>query len=278
PAVFVVVGMMACFGSVARVPLAVMLMVGEMTGSYTVLVPAMLAVGLAYLIVRQAGDTIYREQLDSRESEYAARAGSAMPLLDRITVEQAMSAPPVLLRADGGRAAAREALRAAGAAAAPMVDADGRFVGVLSSPDDGNEAGTRGDGTRGAGDADVLDRAAPTVPVSAHLDEAVRAAPPSGDGPWVTVVDADRKVRGVLTAADVVRGYRAALQADAERFRGLAESAGITTVTVRDDARDPAGFIGPALPDRVIVLSVLRSGIAMAPAEAGGPRAGDTVT
>ena len=34
PAVFVVVGMMACFGSVAHAPLALMIMVAEMTGSF----------------------------------------------------------------------------------------------------------------------------------------------------------------------------------------------------------------------------------------------------
>ena len=38
PAAFVIVGMMACFGSVAHAPLAVMLMVAEMTGNLSELV------------------------------------------------------------------------------------------------------------------------------------------------------------------------------------------------------------------------------------------------
>ena len=50
PAVFVVVGMMACFGSVAHAPLAVMIMVAEMTGSFSVIPCAMVAVGIAYLV------------------------------------------------------------------------------------------------------------------------------------------------------------------------------------------------------------------------------------
>ncbi|MFE7421404.1 chloride channel protein [Rhodococcus sp. NPDC057529] len=66
PAPFVIVGMMACFGSIARAPLAVMLMVAEMTGSIGVLVPGMIAVGLSYLIVRRSGKTIYRAQLENR--------------------------------------------------------------------------------------------------------------------------------------------------------------------------------------------------------------------
>ena len=43
--------MMACFGSVAHAPLAVMIMVAEMTGSFSVVPCAMVAVGIAYLLI-----------------------------------------------------------------------------------------------------------------------------------------------------------------------------------------------------------------------------------
>ena len=49
-----------------RAPLAVMLMVAEMTGSLSILGPAMIAVGLAWFIVRRSDDTIYRSQLRTR--------------------------------------------------------------------------------------------------------------------------------------------------------------------------------------------------------------------
>ena len=49
-AVFVVVGMAAVFGAAARVPIATMLMVTEMAGGYHLLVPAGLAVMIAYLL------------------------------------------------------------------------------------------------------------------------------------------------------------------------------------------------------------------------------------
>jgi len=63
PELFMAVGMVALFGGVARAPLAMILMIAEMTGSYAVLIPAMLSVGLAYLIVGE--HTIYRSQLPS---------------------------------------------------------------------------------------------------------------------------------------------------------------------------------------------------------------------
>jgi CIC family chloride channel protein len=68
PAVFVVVGMMACFGSVAHAPLAVMIMVAEMTGSFSVVPCAMVAVGIAYLLIRRANVSIYRAQRLDRDA------------------------------------------------------------------------------------------------------------------------------------------------------------------------------------------------------------------
>ncbi len=50
PAPFVVVGMAAVFGGAARVPFATLLMVVEMTGGYSVLVPAALAVFLSSMV------------------------------------------------------------------------------------------------------------------------------------------------------------------------------------------------------------------------------------
>ena len=50
PAPFVVVGMAAVFAGAARVPIATLLMVTEMTGGYHLLVPAALAVLLSYVV------------------------------------------------------------------------------------------------------------------------------------------------------------------------------------------------------------------------------------
>jgi len=75
PAPFVIVAMIACLGAIAHTPLAVLLMVVEMTGTLTVLPPAMLAVGIASLIVGEA--TLYTSQQATR-SENAA-PGSVSP-------------------------------------------------------------------------------------------------------------------------------------------------------------------------------------------------------
>jgi CIC family chloride channel protein len=76
PGVFVVVAMMACFGSVAHAPLAVMIMVAEMTGSFSVLPGAMITVGIAYMMISRTNVSIYRAQRLNRESDLVQRGDS----------------------------------------------------------------------------------------------------------------------------------------------------------------------------------------------------------
>ena len=73
-AAFVVVGMAAVFGGAARVPMATLLMVTEMTGGYRLLVPAALAVFLSYLVQRLLSERFAYRSL--YEAQVPARADS----------------------------------------------------------------------------------------------------------------------------------------------------------------------------------------------------------
>lgn len=79
PGIFVVVAMMACFGSVSRAPLAVMIMVAEMTGSFSVVPGAIIAVGIAALLLSRTNVTIYETQRLNRQTAEAERGGSDRP-------------------------------------------------------------------------------------------------------------------------------------------------------------------------------------------------------
>lgn len=74
PGVFIIVAMMACFGSVAHAPLAVMIMVAEMTGSFSVIPGAMVCVGIAYLLISRTNVSIYKSQRLNRETAAAEHA------------------------------------------------------------------------------------------------------------------------------------------------------------------------------------------------------------
>ena len=75
PGVFIVIAMMACFGSVAHAPLAVMIMVAEMTGSFSVIPAAIIGVGIAYLLISRTTVSMYQAQRLNRETAAAERAG-----------------------------------------------------------------------------------------------------------------------------------------------------------------------------------------------------------
>jgi CIC family chloride channel protein len=65
PSAFIVVGMMALFGAVAHTPIAVMVMLAEMTGNLSLLAPAMIALSISITIV--GNNTIFRSQLPNRK-------------------------------------------------------------------------------------------------------------------------------------------------------------------------------------------------------------------
>ncbi len=274
PAPFVIVGMMACFGSIARAPLAVMLMVAEMTGSLTILAPAMVAVGLAYLIVHRSGQTIYRSQLRSRAESQAARLVLGLPLLARIRVsDTAVPARVVLTDSEiAGEALAR--LREAAVPGAPVVDARGRFIGAVSR-DALSESVLAGHEDHPVGR--LADETTPTVTAQATLEEALDALPAGHR--WLTVIDDDRRVAGILGVREIVRSYRGTVQADAQRILSVSDDAGIAEVTVGDRSplRDSTIAEGP-IPDGVIVTSLQRGEVSLPVDGHTQLQAGDVLT
>ncbi len=224
PAPYVIVGMMSCFGGISRAPLAVMLMVAEMTGSLSILTPAMIAVGISWLIVRRGDDTIYRSQLRSRSDAPSQRLLAGLPLLAAIPVTRAMAEPSLVVAAASGSETTKRALDRSGHAGAPVVDENRRFAGTIArsmlvDPGIGRPVG------------DFVDAGAPTVSISSRLDvalESLTEAPQS----WLPVLDHERRVVGTLSVSDVVRAYRQELLSSAERISELGTTTGATLVTV----------------------------------------------
>jgi CIC family chloride channel protein len=81
-AAFTVVGMAAVFAGAARIPIATLLMVTEMTGGYHLLVPAALAVVLSYLI--QVGLTSKLKYKSLYEAQVDRKADSPAHHLEQI--------------------------------------------------------------------------------------------------------------------------------------------------------------------------------------------------
>ena len=268
PAPYVIVGMMCCFGGISRAPLAVMLMVGEMTGSLSILAPAMIAVGLSWFIVRRSDDTIYRSQLKDRSAAPAERLLIGMPLLATLRVDLAMAPPQVVLASDESTGEARRQLEGAGVPGAPVVDGQGRFVGTVAL----DALAPSGTGSAGSL-ASAVDPSAPTVSVSGSLGQAVEALVASSHR-WIPVLDGQRAVLGTLSISDIVRGYRLGLL---EGLRGLGSS-GATSADVEVGGRSV--LVGKRLADldlpaAIIVTSIQRGRDLVVPEGSTVLRAGD---
>jgi CIC family chloride channel protein len=271
PVPFVVVGMMACFGAIARAPLAVMIMVAEMTGSLSVVAPAMVAVGVATLIVRRADDTIYRSQLQSRAEAPANRLSASMPLSRTLRVADAMTPPRVILSGHNTVPEVVAKLDREGLPGAPVVDERGAFIGtVLRSRLDDRQGDEIEVGR-------LVDPTAPTITTDARLDSAVEALVNSRTN-WVPVLDERRAVAGILSTSALVRGYRAGLQANLRQVSTVARG------TVFVDERIAAGapldgrsLAEVGLPPGTIVMFLQRGGEPLLPNPETVFRAGDQV-
>ncbi len=86
PAAFALVGMGGIFAGVAKTPLTSIVMVCEMTGSYSLLVPLMLVCGLNIGLSRRW--TLYEEQVPSPIESPAHQGDFVVDVLERLLVSQ----------------------------------------------------------------------------------------------------------------------------------------------------------------------------------------------
>ncbi len=81
---FTIVGMAGFFAGVAKTPISTLLMVGELTGNYKLLLPSMLVVCISMLIVHRW--TIYSEQVRTRADSPAHRGDMLLDVLSDLEV------------------------------------------------------------------------------------------------------------------------------------------------------------------------------------------------
>ena len=252
PAPFVIVGMMAVFGGISRAPIAIMLMVAQMTGSIALLGPAMTAVAIAWFIVGRADDSIYRSQLRTRADSAARRLQFGLPLLSTLSVASVANDPTVLLHDHTTASEALHALREAGVPGAPVIDAHGTYVGTV----DMEVLARLADEHSTLPVAGMLDATTTTVAIDTTLDVGLEALTQAG-GRWVTVTSRNRHVVGILATGDLVRGYRRALDANVGKISQITAHA----VAVEERVGPHSKLIGhpirtAGLPAGCVVITV----------------------
>jgi chloride channel protein, CIC family len=252
PVPFMVVGMIACFGSVSHAYLALMLMVAEMTGSLALLPPAMIALGLAALVVGDA--TMYEAQLVNRAESPAHRFKFQMPLLASVPVKAVMSEPRLLIPETMSLERALEALMQQQLPGAPVIDSQDHFVGVIRR----KIAESRLHEEEKPSLKEVVVTDWPAVSVDDHLDVVIDGLT-SCHVNWACVTDRTGSVVGIVGMSDLIRGYRQALH-DSLQLLG---QTGSQTAIVEETVGPTSSLAGRTItqagwPPGTMALSLIR--------------------
>lgn len=131
----VLVGMGGFFSGVAKVPIASLIMVTEMAGSYTLLVPMMLVSCVAFLLTR--GVSIYEAQVLRRVDSPAHIGDFQVDVLERLTVREVMDPERAVAVVSPGMpfSSVLELVASSEQHAFPVVDDGGTVVGLFSVTD-----------------------------------------------------------------------------------------------------------------------------------------------
>ena len=202
--VFAVVGMGAAFAGAARAPMTAVLIIVEMTGQFSLILPMMLAVVIATGASRfMTRATIYTEKLRRRGDVLDDPVEGT--LLGTRAASEWMTEAPETLACQASAASAITALRRTKETVLPVVNEERRYVGLVSSLRLAEL--TQEDGSLDAplSDLPLIDEA---VAASAPRSEVLSALRRTGLQS-LPVVDEDRRVVGWVSERDLVnRMYR----------------------------------------------------------------------
>lgn len=197
PGAFALVAMAATFGASTRATFTAIVFVFELTRDYEVIVPLMLATVIADLVFNTLSDhSIMTEKLSHRGLRIGRHYG--VDPFTTTAVKQIMTAPVATIVSAATVDDARDRFLRGGHGAYPVVDAQGRVVGIV----------TRGDvlDDDAAGSASVLEHASRDVVAVSPSDMAMAALHVMMDEKVEHVpVLADGRLVGICTRTDLLK-------------------------------------------------------------------------
>ena len=195
----------AFYGGLAKVPLAALVLVCELAGSYDLLVPLMLAVAIASVALRHR--SLYLAQPATRRDSPAHRDALALDALAGLKVREIMETGRAWASFQRGTPAAEVVRRVSDLPwqdVFPVVGEDDAIVGVITS-----------EGLRilaGARELEAISLAADVMQpaVTARIDEDARSATHTllaAGLPQIPVVDERGQLAGFLGESEIAQAY-----------------------------------------------------------------------
>ena len=281
------VGAAAVLAAAAHAPLTAILLAFELTNDYAMVLPLMLATGIAMLVSERLDrDSIYTRALRQRGIVYAEPQD--LDLMQTVTVGEVMTARPATVPADLPLSSLIDRFAATGHHGFPVVDpaqGDDRLVGIVTLSDLGKPDAGGLDG-RELTAGDLATAPCVTVTPADPVFRALRrmAAIDVGRLPVVAPDDHSRLV-GLFRRADLVSAYQRALtrtlgaqqRSATSKLRDLA---GVSFVEMSVGATAPVA--GCAIrditwPGRTVVTSIQRAGDVVVPSGTTVLEPGDQV-
>src|SRR5215831_9611495 len=212
---FALVGMGAVFAGIIRAPITSVLIIFEMTGSYDLILPLMIANMTAYALARHARPVPIYEALMLQDNIHLPdRRSRVSHALEQLLVSGAMTRDPIALQSGTTVAEALKTIASRPHSSYPVLD-DGKFLGIVT------QAHLRRTSAEGNNETTVK-RITHSCPHVFPEDPLVRAVVrmQQSDSRQLAVLDNHDSKRfvGLLTMTDIVRAHaQAALEADPHR-------------------------------------------------------------
>jgi CIC family chloride channel protein len=205
PAAFLVVGMAGFFAGVAKTPISSLIMVSEITGSYSLLIPSTWVCVLTTTLSRRWN--LYSKQVRTRVDSPAHQGSFVVEILRGIPVRSLLDSGDrvAVLRIDDGLDRIRALALSTGQASLPVLGEGGDLVGVI--PIDGLRRLASESPPRSLVAKDLMRTGLPRLSPDSDAGEALRELA-NGDLEELPVWDADaREVVGLLSRSRVMRLY-----------------------------------------------------------------------
>lgn len=208
---FAIVGMISLFGGISHAPVAVLIMIVEMTGNLSLFVPAMAAVTISSIITWDS--SIFFAQVEDRARSPAHRGDYRIDILRDIGVAGAMimGDDVITVTTDMGTRDVLEIIERTGHTGYPVTE-EGRLVGIVTIGDLRSE--------KSSDQQSLTVRDCMTVPVLTlstgdTLEDAVLLM--TGKNIHhipVVFSNEDNRIAGLLTSTDIMRAYAKALHSE----------------------------------------------------------------
>jgi len=130
PAAFVVVGMAGFFSGIAKTPISTLVMVSEMTGSYSLLLPSMWVCVLTFAMSRRWN--LYASQVEARVDSPAHQGRFAIDVLKGIHIAEVADEKAYVMHESESLTKVLKAISNTTQSTFPVLDSSGNLVGVVS--------------------------------------------------------------------------------------------------------------------------------------------------